>query len=409
MPSVPMAATGGSLGNSSSDLEYTRDGHYPSSIRMTHALTWDQLGGTVGTHKITWAQAAPYLTWALTSPADSAAIRATGIKTAFYTDPNRQSPIDPMYTSDETTFAHDCTGRRLYSNAHPDQALMDISSAHLPLLWASWVQYVTTNYGGTFDAIYDDQADQVQYATGTPCNFDWAAWTTASNTMNRALALPIIYNSLGAFSGMGKTLGVGPTIALNATTIGGEAEGCYASSPFNRLHTYEWQAYENTEIKMFQSGKLFLCGGSNTYPAASFTDERIYMYASFLLTYRPRYMLIKEQYQTPSGFHVEPESELLAGFPLVPEPADISGLLQPSGVYGREYAQCYLRGTAIGPCAVVVNSARTGAYKSFPWPTKYTHTLMLQGGGVLDGGTMSLNGPPPPTQINGEEAVIAFP
>lgn len=374
-----------------------------------HILTWDQLGGTNGTHRISWSEAAQHLTWAMTSPLDSVAIKAVGIKTAFYTDPNRQAPGDPLYTGDESTFAHDCAGHRLYSTAHHDQALMQVPTTDLWLLWGAWIQLITTRYGGIFDAIYDDQADEVQYASGVPCNFDWNAWTDASNAMNRSLGLPIVYNSLGQFSGYGKTLGVSPTIALNATSIGGEAEGCYSESPKNRPHTYEWVAYENTEIQMYGSGRLFLCTGSNHAAAKSSRDERIYQYASFLLTYNRAWSVLVEKFDTPSGFHVEPESELVATKPLVPEPTDISALLLTTGVYGREYGACYVKGAYVGPCAAVVNSDDKRVYHAFPWPGKYNHTLVLNGGGIVDGGTIATNGPAPSKKIRGEQAVIAFP
>jgi hypothetical protein len=375
-----------------------------------HVLTWGLLGGVLGTHKITWAQAAPYLTWAMTGSADSVAIRAVGIKTAVYTNPNRQGRGGPMYTNDEATFAHDCSGHRIYATNLPGHALMNVESPHLWLLWQAYILELTVGWGGVFDAIYEDAADSVQYATGIPCNFDQHAWTIASNTMNRSTGAPIFYNGLELFSGYGKTLGVSPSIALNATSIGGEAEGCYTSYTPNehKPHRYEWQAFENTEIAMYGTGKLFLCGGANPKAASAAIAERIYEYASFLLTYNPDTTMIAERFATRSGLKVEPESELVALQPLTREPSNISDLLLSTGVYGREYGACYIKGAYVGRCAAVVNSEISGNNKSFPWPGKYHHTLALAGGGVLDGGTISTNGPPPPATIAGEEAVIVF-
>jgi hypothetical protein len=379
------------------------------SVR-THVLTWDILGGALGTHKITWLQAAPWLTWAMTSSEDSVAIKAVGIKTTVYTNPNRQSKTDPMWTNDESTRAHDCNDHRLWSLAQPDHALMRVNSPHLAQLWKNYIQQVTVGWGGVFDAIFEDQADNTQYATGQPCKFDWNRWTIASNKLNRYVGVPIIYNGLSLFSGYGKTLGVSPSIALNATSIGGEAEGCYTSynAKDQPPHKYAWQAFENTEIEMYGSGKLFLCGGGNLKPASTAISERMYMYSSFLLTYNPDTSMISERFASPSGFDVDPESQLVALNPLVSEPANVSGLLLSSGVYGREYGACYVDAVYIGKCAAVVNSETVGNIKAFPWPGKYRHTLVLTGGGVLDGGTMSTLGPPPPAQIDGEQGVIAF-
>ena len=378
------------------------------AIHQTHVLTWDYLGGTNGTHKVAWSQAALWLTWAMTGPVDSVPIKAAGMKTIFYSDPNRQSPGDPLYNNDETTFAHDCSGNRIYTLVHPGQAIMSMPSTKLHNLWKQYIQMIYTY--GVFDAVYDDQSDEVQNATGTPCNFDQTAWSAASNAMNIDLGEPIIYNSLGNFSGSGKSLGISPTIALNASTLGGEAEGCYAahSTTNPKPAGAVWQAYENTEITMHLAHKPFLCEGANHNDSASSTDLRLYMYASFLLTYSRYQSMISEQFATPTGFHVEPESQLVPTTPLVLLPASISGLQHAPGVYGREFAACYLDGVPVGACASVVNSNTAGVSGAFPWPGKYAHTLVLSGSGVLDGGTVSASGPAPPAQIAGNEAVIAI-
>jgi len=132
------------------------------------------------------------------------------------------------------------------------------------------------------------------------------------------------------------------------------------------------------------------------------------MYASFLLTYSPSLSIISEQFDTPSNFHVEPESQLVALRPLVAQPGNISGLQYSRGIYGCEYAACYLDGKSIGACAAAVNSNAVGTSGAFPWPRKYKHTLALSGGGVLDGGSVDASGPVPPASIGGQDAVIAI-
>src|SRR5579864_1312488 len=77
---------------------------------VNHIPTGDFLGGVFGTHSIKWSQAAPYLTWAMTDKHDANAIAAAGIKTIFYSDPDRTLPGGPMYSQDESTFAHACSG-----------------------------------------------------------------------------------------------------------------------------------------------------------------------------------------------------------------------------------------------------------------------------------------------------------
>jgi hypothetical protein len=93
---------------------------------------------------------------------------------------------------------------------------------------------------------------------------------------------------------------------------------------------------------------------------------------------------------------------------VLPEPTSILNLIAFTGVFAREYRACYIQGKLVGKCAAVVNSQHSGTPRSFPWPRKYRHTLVLTGGGVLDGGTIATNGPPPPASLDGEQAVIVF-
>jgi hypothetical protein len=78
----------------------------------------------------------------------------------------------------------------------------------------------------------------------------------------------------------------------------------------------------------------------------------------------------------------------------------------PSGLYAREYSACYLAGVPVGPCAALVNSDYS-AYHPFPY-TKYHHTLVLSGGGILDGGMVSVSGSAPGAQVAPRTGEIAF-
>src|SRR5579864_1393871 len=58
----------------------------PPRINASHIQTGDFLGGSLGTHSITWDQAAPFLTWAMTDKYTAGAISKAGMKTVFYSD-----------------------------------------------------------------------------------------------------------------------------------------------------------------------------------------------------------------------------------------------------------------------------------------------------------------------------------
>jgi len=368
-----------------------------------HQLT--ELYAADGAPHGAWSKMAPWLTWATATVAQSVILHSLGVKTEFYTDPNRVAPGDPLYSDVESTFAHDCAGHRITFPLKPGRYLMDPHSTKLAELWKNWVDGV----GGQFDAVYEDSADIVVGVTSAlPCNFKQDDWTAATNAMDRALNRTIIYNGLGALADDEGHWSSSPSIGLNKTSVGGFMEGCYSSAGSDaKPHEKVWAAMENTELQMVAAQKLFSCRGLNLTPAAQAIPLRLYMDASILLTYDPATTIVSEKFPTPTGFDIDPEVEFVPLDPVVGEPTDISALLQPGGTYGRQYNSCYLLGVSVGRCAIVVNSNRAGS-KTFPWPGTYSHTLTLRGGGVLDGGTVFVNGSPPPGSVAAETAVIAI-
>jgi hypothetical protein len=393
-----------------------------SAIALSHAAQAriiKHFDGIVPNHVLTWAwvehkdnvspaQAAPYLDWAAVQVADANAFSAAGIKTVLYTDPNRTYPGQPMYTPDESTFAHDCSGNRITVNGRPGPTYqMDPRSQDLEPLWASWVSWALQG-GVHYDAIFDDSADSVHNDSAQPCGFDQLSWTIASNAMNAKLGLSVVFNGLGTLAdGVTKPP---PSIALTPTVTGGMLEGCYGNVGSNNPLPKKavWQNFENSELTMSGEQKMFVCRSLNSTPAQSAYGQRLYMYASFLLSYDPGSSVISEKFSTPSNLEVEPESGLVALDPLIASPADISGLSTTTYTYGRQYADCYLNGQAIGSCAAVVNADGPNKTHPFPWPGVYTHTLVLIGAGVLDGGTASATGPAPGATIPGTSAEIAI-
>ena len=353
-------------------------------------------------------QAAPYLDWAEVQGADANAFFAAGIKTMLYTDPNRTYPGQPMYTNDESTFAHDCSGNRIIVLGKPGPTFqMDPRSPALLQVWSAWVSWALQG-GIHYDAIFDDSADSVHNTSALPCGFDQITWSASSNLMNESLGKNVIYNGLGTLAD--GTTKPPPAIQLNPSTFGGTLEGCYGNiTPNNPLPKKTvWQNFENSELTMASLHKLFMCRNLKSTPAETAYSQRMYMYASFLLTYDPASSVISEKFSTLSNLEVMPESGLVALYPVQSSPADISGLSTAPFTYGRQYAGCYLNGQAIGTCAALVNADGPKHAHPFPWPGVYNHTLVLQGAGVLDGGTASVTGPAPGATIAGASAEIAI-
>jgi hypothetical protein len=64
-----------------------------------------------------------------------------------------------------------------------------------------------------------------------------------------------------------------------------------------------------------------------------------------------------------------------------------------SGIYRREFANCYNQGTAIGPCATIINTTGAAVTVQSSWLTQtYHHEITFNGGDVQSGGTLNLTG-----------------
>lgn len=368
----------------------------------SHVLTADYVGGYAGTRAVSWSAAASYLNWAETSVPDASAMASAGIKTIDYTDTDRIAPGDPLFSADESLFAHTCDGQRIYRDysATTRQYLADPTSTSLTNALNGWI---TSQFGGGhFDALFDDDAASVYGMNAMPCNYSPSNWTQATAAEFGRINASIIFNNLTNDS---------LALADLPNVTGGEVEECYARSS-NPTAPYTsgdfWTQNENLELAMARKSKLFFCYNNDTESSSSPQGQaiRLYTYASFLLSYDPRTSLLWEYFATPSAFHVQPETGLVATAPLGAAPGDISGLQTAGGAYAREYAACYIAGQPTGPCAAVVNPDPNAAH-AFPL-TGYSRTMTMNGGGVLDGGTIAASGAAPPASLAPMSAVIAF-
>jgi hypothetical protein len=380
---------------------------------MRHVLTADYLGGRYGTHSIPWSKAAPHLTWAETDWQDATAIHRAGIKTMDYLAPNRIEPGNPLYTTDEEAFAHTCGGDRIHDQW--DEVLEWVTNPASPSMRGIFRRYVRLlKTLGDFDAIFEDEAGALTayeqydpFEPALPCNYRNESWLSAEIGLNQAPSLPILFNGLSGLNGNDPSLSI--RLLAGRNTIGGNYEGCYNSGQDPKEDGWLWRDVENTELRVSERHKLFECMLRSTTPAANAVDVRIYAYASFLLTYDPYTSIYWTYFETASGLHVMPETQLVAASPLRGAPSVIGALKWPGGTFVRQYRHCYLKARDVGPCAAVVNPD-TGTSHPFPRALvkTYRHRLVLRGSGVLDGGTISTDGSAPPVRLGPVEAAIVF-
>ncbi|MGH7661986.1 MAG: hypothetical protein ACRENA_13870 [Vulcanimicrobiaceae bacterium] len=370
-----------------------------ATIPQTHVPTADYLGGFAGTTSVTATTAATVLSWAEVSTQDSNAASTAGIKTLEYIDPLEQATTDPLYTSDESTFSHDCSGNRIAVPYVAGQWLMAPGSADLSSLLNNW--QTAQESQGHVDAFLYDNIDDLYGLTTLPCAATQSSWDSQNASLIGNSNYPVVFN--------GYALNSDAASLINGATVkGAMAEECYGrksqpSPPYTTDST--WVTDENLQLAAAAAGKWYFCYNTPTTDASQSIALRQYIYASFLLSYSPTSSVLWEYFSTPSGLHVFPETKIVPTSPLLQAPSSVSSL-QSGGVYVREYGACYLAGTTIGRCAAVVNSSASSSYGMPSLQQSYSHTMAISGSGTLDGGSVSASGPAPPSSLPPETGLI---
>jgi len=367
-----------------------------------HIQTADYWGGYAGTKTVPAQVAGRALSWAETNAEGSNSIQPYGVKTMMYTNPNRVGPREATFGPDEDEYAHNCSGERVHPDSvHTDLVMTNPHSDALAKMWR--ISVGRHEIGSHFDAIFEDEAAGTAYAVDQPCRYDFDDWLRGEIDLQRKLGSPVIYNGLSDFYNHGPAR----EMALNATAIGGMEEECYATiRSEHRVAGWQWVASEETEFRMAQAGKYFFCYGRDLTPADQAYDSRLYVYASFLLTYDPNTSVLWGYYKTPSGGHVMPETQLVALDPIVRDVRRIDQLRTAGGAFERRYRQCYVGGRSVGPCVTAVNPDSNAAHDVDL--RGYGRTLTLHGSGIFDGGTIAINNSVAPRTLAPLQAVIAF-
>ena len=382
----------------------------PISGVPSHVQTADYFEGYFGTTKVSPSQAAPYLTWAQTTTADSTAIADAGIKTQIYLDPNREASTDPIYgyiKNESSAFAHNCSSSTV--TMQTGSLVQDVTNPASSALRTAVSQYTAAQKAdGHVDMIFEDNggflAPDDTYPNGMPCGYSDASWITATQGMDQDSAIPIMVNGLNLYT----ETALSPVIGLvkgSSNTVGGNMEHCFTDNSRAIQYGTAWTDVQNTAIQIVGDGKYYECMARNTNPASLEITPRLFTIASFLMTYDPNHSILQEEFATNTGLDVMPESELVPLDPVQTATSSITQLRTATGVYARQFNACYLRGSSVGACVVAVNNDDVS--ERFPY-SGYTHTLAISGSGVLDGGSVSTSGGAPPTTLAPGAAVIAF-
>lgn len=379
----------------------------PSHV-MTAAVVWGY--GGVPT-SVSISSVKPYVTWVQTDPSYASQMRANGLKVDVYENFWRNYSSDNPsvgYTDLRPGGAHaaaearNCSGTAIHDPTYGGGYEADARSSYAAGHAAVFTNYRLQEYGSNYDAVFSDDTGAMG-GISLPCGWSQSTYQSAVNSVDASLKVPMFINALGAASNPVNQ--VGYTNASNV--IGAMCEICLSanngSSDYVQTGTY-WQGIENAAIQMVEKHKIFWdYARAIGYPQSEL-GLRTYVYASFLLTYDPSYSMLQEALKSSHGFSVMPETGLVPEDP-VTTASTVTGYQRSGGAYMREFGACYYRGVNKGRCAVVVNP--TGSTITVP-TTAYSHSIVLSGAGVLDGGTVSFSGSRP-SSLAPSQAAILFP
>ncbi len=347
--------------------------------------------------------------------------RAGGKLAIAYTDPSYvphcpppftppaghcDGPIGNLVASDETAFVHDASGARINRYNDPYfqyQEMLNIGAAsaqnaytrtaagvlsHSPLLDGFEADDSGSLLAGAF---YGFNAPGVEF-TGD------AQWIASETAMLAAAGKPVLING-GDPSTLGPAYN-GQFLDL-PNVMGAMFEGCFNNgegtyTDRSNLFTREANGY----LATLPHHKIALCQPTGDTSPAS----RLYAYAAFMLVYDPTYSYYGSVTVQSDGESLYPETALVPQQPL--KTATQISQLRSGSVYVREFASCSISGSAIGPCAAVVNSSTSASATVPALSAAYGKQIALDAQSLYHGGKANVVAGAPTSLAAGSAAIL---
>ena len=409
----------------------------PPANVPAHVTTWYYYGLNDMNSAIPAAWMAAHADFAEGDAANSVALlqafkNAGGKYTVSYTDPafsaycyapftqpagRCEGPMGGLVSSDESAWLHGADGARVhrfFSDHFQYQEALNPASQSARDAYRTGTGASVAAAPGLDYFFADDSGGVYNGSDGTPLSgllygFNAAAteigsdaaFITAQQQMIAAAARPVFINGATPYTLMPSYNG---TFLKSPNVAGQNFEGCYGD--YNGLVRDDasggprWTNMSNALLAVYGYGSRAVCMNV----AAATPSNRMYVLASWWMTYDDVRSIIVPHALAPDGFSVLPEFEIVPRQPRATATATVSSLRAASGAYVREFAACYQAGSAIGPCAAVVNP--TSSPVATPSLTgSYTAALALDDRSAYTGGKASWTGSVP-AQIAAASAVV---
>jgi hypothetical protein len=380
----------------------------PQSItgptHVTNFTFWQQSGIATQVPAAWVAQWATYVEVG-TSAYANAFHSAGGKYTVAYVNPNYWY-TSPTYTAPgnyaEAAFGHTSGGSRVsraqgtgteyYLNPNGGASQSGFTGIANAIRSAGGYNYIYA------DGVSSNLSISLYHFSGTPVEITTDAQYVGG--MKQLLAgspLPTIANGYMNGNPVQEEEYVG---ASNVAGIFGES--CFAGH--TNLYTGQhWIDMANALVYTTTHHLVAICGGRGDF--ADNRAQRMYWLGSWWLTYDPTYSVALEIMSSTGGVYLFAEETIVPFNPIQTATTSITQLRRSTGVYAREFAGCYLKGSSWDACAAIVNP--TSSTLSIPPLSKPYHwTLTLDNNNLYNGGATSLTHSVPTTLAPGTAVVI---
>jgi len=404
-----------------------------------------------------WQVAAQYIDLDMSpgNAVNNAAIRAGGIKTGLYLDPNLCSgsyAIGPNSGAapncaplpDDAFYSESGTPANALTVSYNGQIVQKWSNPASPALQAAALSAVQgyMSSEGDFDVIeIDDATTPAEYggtmcwgfgtvtSSGYSCSgapggaasapfgsvYSRSQWQQGEAQLGASMPRPVVYDGLGGNPQVESASASAGVAASAGNAWGGMCDTCFYATQANAWNKWLWTSPVLDDIL---NGYMQVIGaGRNAIVVnedMSDTATRTRALADIMLAYDPDHLYLAN---LPCGnvshIHACAEQGLTFYSPLKPYPASVANVRSSSGLYIREFGACYDHGTAIGPCATVVNPDPYNAHPLTGLVNSYEHTIVVSGTGPCncygDSGAVAFNGPAAPASVPAASAYIVVP
>ncbi len=327
-----------------------------------------------------------------------------------------RGPIGSLASSDESAWLHGADGARVHrfmSSQYQYQEAFNPASASARSAYATATASAVSAMPQLDYFFGDDSGGVFNGSDGTQLsglllNFNEpsveigsdAAFVAAEKGMLASAARPVFINGATPYtmqpSYNGAFLGAPNVAGQNFEGCYGDENGAVGDTPSSGPR---WSNMSNALLAVYADGAPAICMNV----ASATPANRLYVLASWWMTYDPARSIIAPVTAASDGYAVFPEMDIVPRQPRATASGAISAL-KSGGAYIREFGACYQAGAAIGPCAAVVNPS--GGTVNVPaLAGHYSSALVLDPRSAYTGGTAAWSGAIP-GQLASETAII---